>query len=299
MYSGKPNKGLRGKAYRASILPTRYGLTSERIRQRLRELVADMQQVEITPTIPVTGRTLERHGDLLANLDGAEIAVHGYRHVAYSTLTPEARYTDLVTASGVFAAHGIRVCGFRAPYLSLTPDTLGLLRDRGFAYDSSASQFFGSRVNDSGELMRICARRYRSLSPDTQSPFMDSGIAEIPVSLPDDEMLVDGLGIRQTATLAKTLLSMLTEAEARRCALVLQIHPERYGFLREALRDLVVAASDRGAWKAPLRDIAHWVSRPGASMGAWPEGRPFALAVTGDLDAASLSDFGGRILGGR
>jgi hypothetical protein len=88
---------------------------------------------------------------------------------------------------------------------------------------------------------------------------------------------------------------MLDETVKASSLLVLQIHPERFDYCGEAVRRLLDDATDAGLWMASLSEIAEWTNRSGESVRSWPEGRVATIALTGDLDALSLREFGSRM----
>lgn len=85
----------------------------------------------------------EHYPDLIRQIDaeGHEVAVHGYRHRLLYKMTPAEFRRDLETSLDLLAQVGIdRVQGFRAPYWSITKESLwvlDILQDFGFRYDSS------------------------------------------------------------------------------------------------------------------------------------------------------------------
>src|SRR5205809_6133837 len=114
----RTGKGFRGSARRASLLPRRYGLGPERLRSRLREMAAVLARWAATPTVPVTANTLDRHPGITEDLHGMDPAIHGYRHIAYSSLTEAEQASDLDAAVTAFRRHDLPAHGFRAPYLA-------------------------------------------------------------------------------------------------------------------------------------------------------------------------------------
>lgn len=69
---------------------------------------------------------------------GHEIALHGYYHYDYMTLSAKEQAEDI--SRGLEALEkllGEKPVGFRAPEGCVTSDTLRLIRDNGFLYDSS------------------------------------------------------------------------------------------------------------------------------------------------------------------
>jgi hypothetical protein len=144
--------------------------------------------------------------------------------------------------------------------------------------------------------MSLARSRYGDVSTHPPQPLSEGGLVELPVALPDDEILVDGLGIESCATLGRILSAMFEMATRSGALLVLQIHPERFHLFSEAVENLLYLATDAGAWTASLSEIADWIGRTGGRR--WPDGHSLACAVSGDLDAVALTDFGHRMLEG-
>lgn len=260
-------------------------------------MAAMLHRLEVTPTIPVTAGILERHPKLLSDLEAVDLAVHGYRHVPYAALRIEEQESDLASAQEVFDRFGLPARGFRAPYLSANAATLDLLRARGFQFDSSSSYFaLGPEHPISRVALPAATFRYGLLPTVPSVPVRLAGLVELPVALPDDEILVDSLGISNTEVLARTLLGMVDAAHATGSLLALQMHPERYRLIANALARAVVHARDLGAWCASLAEIAERVP-PNGMAGDWRNGSPFALVVSGDLDAVTLGDYATRFWG--
>jgi hypothetical protein len=83
---------------------------------------------------------------------------------------------------------------------------------------------------------------------------------EIPVSLPEDEMLVDRLGIKDEKRIAGIWQDILKESHARGELFTLQLHPERILSCQLALSEVLgqAKALSPPVWVATLREIAEW-----------------------------------------
>jgi peptidoglycan/xylan/chitin deacetylase (PgdA/CDA1 family) len=133
--AGLPDGG-RGYEQRLSSRSARlYGL--RRGLPRILALLAD-EAVEATFFVP--GVTAERHRDELRAIAAAghEIGHHGHAHRRLDAMTQAEQLADL--EDGIAAIReltGAAPLGYRAPCWELTPHTLQLLGERGFAYDSS------------------------------------------------------------------------------------------------------------------------------------------------------------------
>ena len=290
-------KGFGGTVYRASLLPVRYGISPDRIVSRLVRMIAMMARWDSRPTIPITASVLERHPEILRSLRDADLAVHGYRHISYEDLPFDEKRSDLDAACTVFSNLGLLLRGFRAPYLRADRETLDLVRSRGFLFDSSSTQFALPGGHPITRAVRLLiASRYGTDSV-VPSVAMHPTLVEMPVSLPDDEILVDGLGLRNTTGLWHAFEAMMEMAFSTGSHLILQVHPERFHICEAALELLIEKAVDAGGWLTPLSEASDWIVRSPGGSRRWPDGHSFALSITGDLDAASIGDFASRIWG--
>ena len=298
MTTERLHKGLKASFRRAAILPARYGLGSNRIRSRLLRLSMAMASWEVTPTVPVTAIVLDRHRGLTRDLRGFDVAIHGNRHVRYAGRSFEEQAADLDAARSTFVRHGIDVQGFRAPYLAADGNTLELLRERKLSFDSSSPRFLLPRDHAAFSLgIRQARSRYGRIDEGPIPSLTSSLPVELPVALPDDEILVDAMGITNASVLGRIFLEMLSVVERAGSLFALQVHPERFDVCSEAVDLLLKEATDRGAWTVSLSEIARWISSQHRGSDRWPHGRAFALAITGDLDALSLGDFAKRAVG--
>jgi len=295
----KTKKGLWGTVKRSAFLPLRYGLSPAKTRRQLQLMISSLHRLEVTPTINLTAYNLDSCPDIVRDLDGVDVGIHGYRHLPYSNLSPKDQACDLDRAIAAFRRHGLPTKGFRGPYLKTNDVTRKVLESRGFTYDSSIPRMsFGMGGALTSRLAVLARTRYGEVDSSPSFPTKVGGLVEIPVSLPDDELIVDGMGVRKVSTMKRILGLMLERTMATSSLLVLQIHPERYSYCAEAINSVVKSAAAAGAWRPSLTEIAEWMVRRSDGSSSWFNGYPFALVVTGDLDALSLPDFVHRTTGG-
>jgi peptidoglycan/xylan/chitin deacetylase (PgdA/CDA1 family) len=90
-------------------------------------------------TFYVPGVTVEQHPGVFVELlaAGHEIAHHGYAHLPTHTLDRTGERDELERGLAALGAIGVTPAGYRSPGWELTPHTLTLLGQLGFAYDSS------------------------------------------------------------------------------------------------------------------------------------------------------------------
>jgi peptidoglycan/xylan/chitin deacetylase (PgdA/CDA1 family) len=85
------------------------------------------------------GHTVDHHPGAVAAIlaVGHEVGHHGYLHRGTDGLDAAAQRAELEDGLEALARAGVRPAGYRSPGWELTPPTLDLLAELGFAYDSS------------------------------------------------------------------------------------------------------------------------------------------------------------------
>jgi peptidoglycan/xylan/chitin deacetylase (PgdA/CDA1 family) len=106
----------------------------------------------VPATFFVPGWTADHHSDAIAACArrGHEIAHHGYHHVRPDTFASEAdERAELERGiAAIERATGVRPAGYRSPAWELSPRTLSLLVDLGFAYSSNMMDADGPYRHD-------------------------------------------------------------------------------------------------------------------------------------------------------
>lgn len=103
---------------------------------RVLSLLAEHQ---IPGTFYIPGHTIDQHPEVITAIGAAghEFAHHGYLHLGTEGLDESGQRAELDRGLAAFERHGIRPTGYRSPGWELTPETLAMLADLGFGYDSS------------------------------------------------------------------------------------------------------------------------------------------------------------------
>ncbi len=248
---------------------SRFGITSSKIEAKLNRYVDVTQKFGCAPTFPLTAVTLSRHPELIRKLGsrGVEFAVHGYIHTDYRSLSLETQIGHFKKAIDIFRNCQISFTGFRAPYLRRNGETVEALDKLDFAYDSSGtiwwdvvdkSKYPKQAWDDYERLLAFYeprnAQGYLSL------PRIIDGIIEIPVSIPDDEAMVDRLGITDGKEIARIWEMIFRRTYARGELVTLQLHHERISLCESALETILQQARemDPPVWIATLGEIAEW-----------------------------------------
>jgi hypothetical protein len=278
-------RGPRYAAQRASILLGRYGMTPDRAMTRAEAIVTALGERGCSLTYPAPGRVVEHQPAFFRRLQaaGAEIAVHSYDHLDLATYSPAQASEQLMRAVAAFARHGIEVRGFRCPYLRYTDDLFPALPSGVFEYSSNRGIWWdiiqADQVAGATSILEVLRGFYRPASAlDTASvPRMrvdadtDTHMVEIPVCLPDDLQLHDGLHMAAD-DIARAWLMMLAHTHRRGELFDLVFHPELAQLCRTPLLAVVEEAQhlQPGVWIARLRDVAGW----------WREKAGFRVTVT-------------------
>ena len=267
------------------MLLARLGLTPARFEGALGAIVEVLTRHGAPASFPTTGVALARHPLPLQRLaaQGIEVAVHSYHHVDLSLQPPAAQRDQVVRARHAFAHNHIPAVGFRAPYLRWNRDLLRLLFAHGFTYDSSTCALWPvlSPEQAAAPVIQTVLDFYRPLDA-AHTPvlpyLLPEGLVEIPVSLPDDEMLVDRLGLT-AADIAPIWRAMLQVSHQAGELLVLQLHPERGRACAPALDSMLAAARalQPAVWITTLAEVAEWwkirpqcqIHLQGLTAGGW------------------------------
>ena len=103
-------------------------------------VLALLEREAIPSTWFVPGHTIATFPDSVASVvaAGHEVGCHGWTHEDLATLAPAAERGVMErSVEAVTQVAGVRPRGFRAPYWSLSDQTLDLAIELGFTYDSS------------------------------------------------------------------------------------------------------------------------------------------------------------------
>ena len=102
-------------------------------------LLQMLERERLPATFFVPGHTLESFPEPSEQIlvAGHEVAHHSYAHVDPSGQAADDERADFERALGVFEKLGVTPVGYRSPSADLSPSTLKILEEHGFAYDSS------------------------------------------------------------------------------------------------------------------------------------------------------------------
>jgi peptidoglycan/xylan/chitin deacetylase (PgdA/CDA1 family) len=263
---------------RARSITNRYGLTSAKMDQSLQLFVQTLRRFDCGASFPITAVTLKRNSDTIAKYvdQNIEFAVHGYTHVDYSQLAPEEQLVHLRRAREAFADMGITAVGFRSPYLRREAHLHAVLEAAGFFYVSN-QPIMWDVFDDDALAPSVYAGYERAInfydpwyaSERPSLPQFCNRLVEIPVSLPDDEILLDRLGGETNGLVEKTWQRILSETYQQGELFTIQLHPERIALCADGLSAVLAEARTLtpSVWFTRLGEIAAWWrARTGATV---------------------------------
>lgn len=274
---------LRGPNYvgqRAAILLERYGVRPTKAANRAELCVLGLAEMGCQPTFFTPGRVVQRYPEIVRNLQslGAEIAVHGYDHFDLTAYTNAEATAQLMHAVQVFHDNQLEIHGFRCPYLGCTNDLLDSLPPGLFRYSSNKAVIWNVFSNDPNNgsqtvIFDVLSGFYKASTSASRVavPYARPGMVEIPVSLPDDLQLHDGLKMRgEGMTAAWTAVFAGTYKRGE--AFVLQFHPELFMSCQQPFASVFAQIRSKrpAVWVTRMRDIASW----------WQEKAKFGIETT-------------------
>lgn len=245
----------------------RYGLSTARSIERIEACVKAWARMGCRPTFPTPGLVVKRRPGFFRRLqdEGVEIAVHGFHHKDLRAVPLSEAVEQLVRAVRVFEANGIRIHGFRCPYLGFTEALLEGIPEGLFEYSSNRAILWeaSSPVDGKGE-KRIVETLRGLYDPWPAANFVSvpwsrPKALEIPVSLPDDLTLADGYAYDPQG-MAEAWSGVLDGIHERGELFNLIFHPELVDRCGPAFVDVIGRAKRKAppVWIASLGEISTW-----------------------------------------
>jgi len=220
----------------------------------------DAHKIPATFFIPSVSLALTPSmADVIKKSGRHEFGVHGWIHEMNSTLPDSVERRLLTKAlSELTAMTGTKPTGYRAPSWNFSPNTLSILRDLGFRYESSLmADDRPYELNQNGK---------------------PTGMVEIPVEwILDDAPLFDPRGDRYSPPrdVAQVWMDEFDKAYDEGTMLVLTMHPHISGHRSRiiALEQLIAHIESKGAgkvWWATHGDAAEYVRKQANLSGPLP-----------------------------
>ncbi|NIM98810.1 MAG: DUF2334 domain-containing protein [candidate division Zixibacteria bacterium] len=246
----------------------RFGLTKKKSENAILDAIGLTKSYNCTPSFCITADLINGNDDFMSSLmrKKVDLGIHGYHHIDYSDLSYEEQNSQIKAAIAVFKKNEIDFSGFRAPYLRFSNETSRAIASNDFSWASNHVVFHN--LDGSSEQEKLyrsikglldTSYAYISYENGPSLPWVTDTYVEIPVSVPDDELLIDRLKVSNPIKIAQIWLDMLNRSCGEGELLNLLFHPERFHLLRKPLDMLLKRARDRNdIWVASLREIASW-----------------------------------------
>jgi len=258
-------RGTKFLFQRAIRILERQGITPVKAIRRLEQCVDTLARLDCAPTLPTPGDIVQRYPKFIQSLQekGVEIAVHSYHHKNLSELPITLAKQQLDRALRTFEFYGIEAHGFRCPYLGFTEEFIESIPNELFKYSSNEPIYWepiNSQSNGNNFYDTLKNFYYRKSAKETVCvPQMKSNLVEIPVCVPDDLQLIDGLGLNPDGIFQEWKL--VQEAIFSRGEhFNLLFHPELAILCNSPFISLLNYVRDvrPAVWVARLRDISDW-----------------------------------------
>jgi len=257
-------KGPLNLVRRLGMIFANYGTTARRQDKALRQLFERLARLDCPATFPVVSTILQRNAKVLSRYPSGrlEFAVHGYAHTDYTQLSYEKQAAHLTQAKQIFQSLGMAPKGFRAPYLRANRDTIAILQNLGFLYDSSQGLSWDVLKHPEPSAYHRALGFYGALSAEEipSLPSFEGDLVRIPYSLPDDESLVQRLGFHNVKDITAVWCAMLHRTYQLQELFALGIHPERTVLCLVSVSEVLAEARRLSphVWIANLEEIAQW-----------------------------------------
>lgn len=137
-----------------------WGTREVRVEQnthRILDLFDSVKKQQLHATFFVLGWIAQRFPDLVREINkrGHEVASHGYNHILCSLESKEKLKKDLTDSKKLLEdITGSPIYGYRAPNFSISAETLKVIEDCGYLYDSSFNSFSMNKRYGSVDLSR-------------------------------------------------------------------------------------------------------------------------------------------------
>lgn len=161
---------------RACFPHEKWELCESRIERNAYKLLELFDLYGVRATFFILGWVAKRRKDLVKKIAvmGHEIASHGYYHRLCSDLSVSELRKDLEMSREVLGEiTGRAPLGYRAPNFSITGDLVGVLRELGFAYDSSYNNFTLDKRHGTAHGLEVTSQGHLAFV---------NGVKELPVS---------------------------------------------------------------------------------------------------------------------
>jgi peptidoglycan/xylan/chitin deacetylase (PgdA/CDA1 family) len=225
------SRGGRNFLERVKYLMERFGSNYKKIETMLNTYLVIEKELNLKCTFPVVAEVVKRYPKVFQKLyrKGMKFAFHGKRHIDYTRLKKEEQLKELKKGMELFEKYDIKVKGFRAPYTRWDENLIENVRKLNFKWEGSKTILWKEEIGKGSYQYERIIEIYNPTLSKTQValPTLEDGVVFIPLSLPDDEILVDRLAMSWDEVYY-LWEEILTQTYLNNELFVLQLHPERF-----------------------------------------------------------------------
>ncbi len=260
------SRGLKNGARRLGKISQRFGVSTAPMRGALNELLSICGEFDCTPSVFVTAVLIERYPQFFEMFASqrADFGVHGFVHTDHALLDEREQHEHLERALYAFKRLGMRPTGFRHPYLRHNDGTWKAAAQLGFTYASNRSVYWDvidENIPPDSLSSYLKGMRLYSAEPARRRisvpTFVEGDIVDVPASLPDDEAVIDRLGLDGRYA-GIFWLRMLDQAIETGEQVTIVLHNERVRTCANSLRAVLRAARRNDVWIASMAETAAW-----------------------------------------
>ena len=260
-------KGVIGLFFRFVMLLKRFDFSGRKMKMALLEIDLIGKKYNYKPAIIIPAKILKRYHRFFGSLskENFEFAIHGYSHKNYKTMDLKKQVSQIQKAMEVFKEFKVPFYGFRAPYLSYNHYTIEAVKknklqwesDEAFLWDGFKHHMYTKRFHE--KAIRFL---YNPLPAEQNLliPRLNSGVVNIPIGLPDDEMLVDRYNITENIIIESIWKEIFKNSYQKGYVFVLHLHPERMFVCGKAMDELLKEAKslNPAVWITGMKEVTDW-----------------------------------------
>jgi Polysaccharide deacetylase len=256
-------KGLLLAVHRLFDIYKRFAFGRRRFVKMMEEFKKVFVGNNVQGTFFVTGVFLDRHMSLIKKLkeQGHCLAVHGHVHVRMDSYSLEAQENLVRKAADDFTRHELTPDGFRPPYFNFNDDTLKALESKGYKWTSNRYLLNSLPDAETGSAERLKELYHISKLSDVLSlPCFFGTLVDIPVTGPDDELMIDRYRISDPEAMLKIWLDTWQVCHENNELYHLMFHPERFLLLSGQVERLLaeIKKQDEDVWFTDLSCLESW-----------------------------------------
>lgn len=256
-------KGILLAVHRLFDIYRRFAFGRRRFLRLLEEFDKVFIRNNIKGTFFISAVLLKRHAGLIEKLknQGHLLGVHGHYHVRMDLYHRLSQEKMVKAGAEAFKAGNLDPSGFRPPYLNYNQDTLDALKSAGYSWTSCRYLLNDLPGPGNGSAVKLNELYHiRLLAEQVSLPREEDGIIDVPVTGPDDELMIDRYQITDPEVMLETWLKTWRACHKNGELYHLMFHPERFLLLSGQVEKLLREIRKKGdaVWVTNLSAIAEW-----------------------------------------